>query len=384
MPPLKPGRAASRLVGVKQAGSVAVCPLRPLYASSLSRPTKPRSSTQKPLQPDPSPRESPVNETPRPPPNQSVPTRAITLSAFFVFALSAYGSYLYVNYKKSVEASKTLNVPHDVSDRYNKTAKNYDAEVDLAEKMMRLGKRRKELVQRAKGNVLEVSCGTGRNMEYYILGERRGMNKQGRAEIQGCRTVTFVDQSSEMVEIAKLKFQKLHPNFKLAAFRAQDAGTVEGIPTLSSSAGEEGTAEVKLRKFDTVIQTMGVCSHPDPVSLLKHLGQITEPERGQILLLEHGRSHYSWLNHILDNLAPAHADKHGCWWNRDIGEIVRQSGLEVVESERWHLGTTWQFVLRPRTVQQSAAEEPAEQARSTSDGDVKRGSWITWTSPKST
>lgn len=247
-----------------------------------------------------------------------------------------------MTYKKAVEDSKKLNVPLDVSDRYNTTAQTYDAEVDAAEKVMRLGKRRKELVQRAKGHVLEVSCGTGRNMEHYILGERRGVDKDGKAEVQGCRTVTFVDMSAEMVDIARSKFEKLYPDFKLATFQAQDAGKVEGIR--SSSEDKKGAG-----KFDTVIQTMGVCSHPDPVSLLKHLGAITEPERGRILLLEHGRSHYKWLNNLLDNLAPAHADRHGCWWNRDIGEIVRESGLEVVESKRWHLGTTWQFVLRPQT-----------------------------------
>ena len=93
---------------------------------------------------------------------------------------------------------------------------------------------------------------------------------------------------------------------------------------------------------------MGLCSMPDPVDTLKHLGEITEPQRGRILLLEHGRSHYDWLNRILDNLAPTHADRHGCWWNRDIGAIVRDSGLEVVEEKRWHLGTTWRFVLRPK------------------------------------
>jgi methyltransferase OMS1 len=248
-----------------------------------------------------------------------------------------------------------------VSDRYNKTAQNYDAEVDLAETMMRLGKRRMELVSNARGDVLEVSCGTGRNMEYYQPGQKRGVNKAGKPELHGCRSLTFVDQSQEMMDIARAKFEKLYPEFKLAAFRTQDAmKPTEPPPGVTHASHNSG----RQRRFDTVIQTMGLCSHPDPVSLLTHLGTLTESENGKIYLLEHGRSHYSWLNNILDNLAAAHADRHGCWWNRDIGQIVRDSGLEIVESDRWHLGTTWRFVLRPRQHREQEdkkVEQPAKQ-----------------------
>ena len=42
-----------------------------------------------------------------------------------------------------------------------------------------------------------------------------------------------------------------------------------------------------------------------------------------------------------------HAKKHGCWWNRDIGEIVRESGLIVDRVERRQLGTLWILEARP-------------------------------------
>lgn len=236
-----------------------------------------------------------------------------------------------------------MDVPADVSDRYNKTAPGYDDDVALGEWFMGLGKRRKELIRMARGDVLEVSCGTGRNMNYYRLGEKRGLDAQGHSEVQGCRSVTFVDLSAPMVEIARQKFRSLYPGFQQAAFRTDDARTM--VPT-SSSAGDQ---EWKYQRphFDTVLETMGLCSTPDPVGLLRHLGSITEPQRGRILLLEHGRSDYNWVNTILDNLASLHADRHGCWWNRDIGRIVEESGLEVVEIKRYHLGTTWRVVLRP-------------------------------------
>ncbi|EAW09590.1 class I SAM-dependent methyltransferase [Aspergillus clavatus NRRL 1] len=272
----------------------------------------------------------PESETPRMSP------RAMTFLGVTALTISTYCGYLYASYRREVTQAQSLDVPTDVSDRYNRTAPTFDAEVELSEKTMRMGKKRQELVRRARGDVLEVSCGTGRNLEYYDLGERRGVDANGRAAVQGCRSVTLVDLSPQMVEIARNKFEKLHPGFKNVVFRAEDAKDVQ-----------RDAVGGKPAYYDTIIQTMGLCSMPDPVGALRHLGSITEPEKGQILLLEHGRSHYNWLNNILDNLAPAHADRHGCWWNRDIGEIVRQSGLEIVEEKRWHFGTTWKYVLRP-------------------------------------
>lgn len=272
--------------------------------------------------------------------------RMMTIFAAGMLGISTYCGYLYSSYSQAVTQSKNLEVPEDVSDRYNSTAMGYDAEIELGEKFMRLGKRRNELVQMARGDVLEVSCGTGRNMEYYQLGEKRGLDERGRAVLQGCRSVTFVDLSPQMVEIARQKFRRLYPDFAKAAFRTEDAKKVVPVTKMSDKTVEWIYSRPY---FDTVIQTMGLCSTPDPVGLLRHLGSITEPQRGQILLLEHGRSHYDWLNKILDNLAPAHAHRHGCWWNRDIGQIIEQSGLEVVEIQRYHLGTTWRAVLRPRT-----------------------------------
>jgi methyltransferase OMS1, mitochondrial len=99
--------------------------------------------------------------------------------------------------------------------------------------------------------------------------------------------------------------------------------------------------------YDTIIQTMGICSTPNPVRLLNNIGTHCKKDNGRILLLEHGRSHYEFINKILDSLAPTHADKFGCWFNRDIGEIVNDSDLEVVEIKRYNFGTTWWVELRP-------------------------------------
>ncbi|KAJ5104023.1 hypothetical protein N7532_004552 [Penicillium argentinense] len=279
-----------------------------------------------------------------------IPVRVLSFMGVTVLAMSMYSGYLYASYQREVSKAQSLDVPRDVSDRYNSTAPTFDAEVELSEKAMRLGKKRGDLIRLARGDVLEVSCGTGRNLEYYDLGERRGTDDQGHAAVIGCRSLTFVDLSPQMVDITREKFQAANPEFTHVAFRAQDAGavTVEAPARVRDLAGAGKDASDHRAYYDTIVQTMGLCSMADPVGTLRHLGEITEPERGRILLLEHGRSHYDWLNRILDNLAPLHADKHGCWWNRDIGAIVEESGLEVVEVKRWHFGTTWRYVLRPK------------------------------------
>ncbi|KAJ5158438.1 uncharacterized protein N7500_008089 [Penicillium coprophilum] len=330
-------------------------------SSKAPRPPKPSPQSSKPVaikRRATPPRQHPIpqnrqpetaNAEPRTKQGHGIPPRALTFLGISALTISTYCGYLYASYTREVSKAQTLDVPRDVSDRYNTTAATFDADVELSEKAMGLGKKRRDLVRQARGNVLEVSCGTGRNLPFYELGERRGTDADGRATVLGCRSVNFVDLSPQMVAIAKEKFEKLYPAFP-AVFKACDAGAVSPADLQRSGAKEEPVY------FDSIVQTMGLCSMPDPVATLRHLGSVTEPKSGRILLLEHGRSYYDWVNRILDNLAPAHADRHGCWWNRDIGEIVRESGLEIVEEKRWHLGTTWRYVLRPR---QGAEKSPS-------------------------
>ncbi|KAL4896909.1 methyltransferase domain-containing protein [Aspergillus ambiguus] len=322
------GRAA-----LKKAKAPKSSPLRPGGKLSLDSQGKSPASPSLPKRANP----HLLNLKPEPEPQANMSPRVMTILGVSALGISTYCGYLYASYKREVTQAQALDVPEDVSDRYNRTAGTFDADVEMSEKLMRLGKKREDLVKEARGNTLEVSCGTGRNLAYYDLGERRGYDADGRAEIRGCRSVTFIDLSPQMVDIAREKFAKLHPEFQRATFRAQDAKDV--APPVSPDG--------KPAYYDTIVQTMGLCSMSDPAGTLRHLGSITEPRQGRILLLEHGRSHYAWLNHILDNLAPAHADRHGCWWNRDIGKIIEESGLEVVEAKRWHFGTTWKYVLRP-------------------------------------
>ncbi|KAL9623672.1 MAG: hypothetical protein Q9160_002128 [Pyrenula sp. 1 TL-2023] len=143
-----------------------------------------------------------------------------------------------------------------------------------------------------------------------------------------------------MLEVTRQKFAENWPDHKRARFVVADASSLTSLPPAPSGG------------YDTILQTMGLCSTPDPVRLLKCLAAscrkpTLDHEGGKILLLEHGRGYYDWLNGYLDESAPHHADRYGCWWNRDLGQILDQSGLKVVKVKRYHLGTTWAIELRP-------------------------------------
>ena len=112
--------------------------------------------------------------------------------------------------------------------------------------------------------------------------------------------------------------------------------------------------------FDTVVDTFGLCSFEDPVAALREMGRVCrrrsrsrrsvggEGDGGRIFLLEHGRSQtHGWLSNILDHFATPHAERWGCYWNRDIVGAVREAGLEIQECRTFHLGTTYYIVATP-------------------------------------
>lgn len=272
------------------------------------------------------------------------------LSGLAIFGLTSYCTYLFVSFRKG----STTNVPKDaatqadVSSQYDKIARTFDLEVDRTEWLMGLPKLRKKLASQAHGDVLEVSIGTGRNLEYYDW-DFKGYNGVGKPGKGGglkkgkVRSFTAVDKSGEMLEIAHEKFSTMFPGILGVRWIIGDAS--ETIPPPPRNSNER-SGNLDGKKYDTIIQTMGLCSVDDPVALLKNLGNCVKEEEGRILLLEHGRGRWNWLNKILDQSAEGHAKAFGCWWNRDMDHIINESGLEVVTKDTWHGGTTWWIELK--------------------------------------
>ncbi len=291
--------------------------------------------------------------------------------------------------------------PPDPSTVYDTTAPTFDATVSLSETLMGINRLRRRLARQAHGHVLETAAGTGRNTGYYRLGK--------------CDSVTLVDRSEPMLDVARRKWveagrtrpedivERRKVRFWVGSVEGELPGPTEKLEVKAGGKrliGKGGAEEVGLSRdktgeqsaeqdnkaqepeeradgtYDTVIQTMGLCSTNDPDGLLRRLGQLVRPgdEGGQILLLEHGRSHYAWLNRILDAGAGEHARRHGCWWNRDVGAIVERSGLQVQRVKRYHFGTTWWVELTSvRGEKKREVEERSKVEEVGRESGVKRG-----------
>jgi methyltransferase OMS1 len=285
----------------------------------------------------------------------------LILGGITALVVSSYAFYSYALIQRAIAEGANLNVPSDVSHRYDAIAGDFDSSVDLTEKLIGITRLREKMIQQATGDVCEVSIGTGRNLTFYDWDFKgyNGVGKIGRnhkIKRGKVKSFTAVDKSAEMLEVAHEKFSKEYPGVLGVRWIIQDAS--QPLPAPPVSANERSANKVG-KKFDTIVQTMGLCSTSDPVGLLKNLGQSVEENGGRILLLEHGRGTWTFVNNILDGLAPRHALEFGCLWNKDIGKIIEDSGLEVVKMKRKHFGTTWWIELRPRPRQ---AEESREEA----------------------
>ncbi|KAI1341153.1 hypothetical protein F5Y15DRAFT_25833 [Xylariaceae sp. FL0016] len=285
------------------------------------------------------------------------------------------------------------------------SATEFDMHLDKAEWRLGITKLRRRIAAMARGHVLEVAVGTGRNFEFYDWGavvaglapgetteeaadrqrkKRREMaelysqGKDARAvqaqervehEENAIRSFTGLDISPGMLDISVKRLRQVVPhladliprksNFVLMA--AQTPGDAHSISLLGDKIRVlQGDAQASLpappslppspspsrsqsrsqpQTYDTILQTFGLCSVHDPVSLLASMAAHLTPGTGRILLLEHGRSVYDLVNGLLDRSARAHFARFGCWWNRDVEAIAREAarrtpGLEVVRLER--------------------------------------------------
>ena len=268
-----------------------------------------------------------------------------------------------------------------------RSAEEFDKGLAFPEWLMGITGLRKTLGLEATGDVLEVAMGTGRNLGYYGWSELVSGGQEsakggdsGDAAVRGkkegaleavehgkVRSFTGLDISADMVAIARDRLREAIPGLKKIMRRHRAEPLPEGGGLAVDVLGGKarlfiGDAEKELPpppsgsgKYDTVIQTFGLCSVAEPAKLLANLATAVKPDTGRIILLEHGRGWYEWVNtRFLDEYAGRHFEKFGCWWNRDIESLVREAartvpGLEVVELKRplfLQFGTTLLVELR--------------------------------------
>lgn len=165
-----------------------------------------------------------------------------------------------------------------------------------------IGALRRKILEKTSGEVLEIAVGTGRNLVYY----RRN-----------CR-ITAVDSNTAMLGIAHKRAKTLGLKVNFLVMDSESLAFREG-------------------SFDIVVDSMGICTFPDPLAALKEMARVCR-DGGRILLLEHGRSDRGWIGRWQDRRAEAHAKKLGCRWNREPLDLVQEAGLKIISAERRFFG----------------------------------------------
>ncbi len=201
----------------------------------------------------------------------------------------------------------------EITQSYNKHARWYDILEQIPE-FLGVNRIRKKLFRKASGKVLEVAAGTGNNLSHYP---------------KNCK-LTLIDLSAAMLEIASQKARKQGLEVSI---REMDAERLE-FPD---------------NTFDTVVDSLSLCTLTQPVQALQEMARVCRPS-GRILLLEHGRSSREGLARWQDRRAVNHAKRFGCNWNRDILSLVGEANLEIASSRQYFFGVFHAIQVKPASM----------------------------------
>jgi ubiquinone/menaquinone biosynthesis C-methylase UbiE len=184
-------------------------------------------------------------------------------------------------------------VKPDVQGLYDDLGQDYDAQTLLLDRLLLDGWRR-ELLADARGDVLEVAVGTGKNLRFYP---------------EGCR-VTGVDFSRSMLDEASRRARALGRTFEPVE------ADVTALPFAEA-------------RFDTVVCTLGACTFDDPLAAFREMRRVCRPD-GVVLLLEHVLPRDRILAWLAEAITPFARRKVGCNPSRDTQALVREAGLHIV------------------------------------------------------
>ena len=160
---------------------------------------------------------------------------------------------------------------------------------------------RADLLNQARGRVLELGAGTGLNLELY---PREGLD-----------SLTLTEPDPHMFKQLRQRAEKVCAGADLVEAGAED------LPFGDDS-------------FDTVVVTLVLCTVPDQPATLREIKRILRPG-GQLLFLEHVRSNHPDLAKWQDRLEkPWRFLGDGCHCNRDTVAVITTAGFELGKIER--------------------------------------------------
>ena len=183
---------------------------------------------------------------------------------------------------------------------YDRSAESYDRIISWAEKAL-FGGGREWVCSQARGEVLEIAVGTGRNLPFYPKDTR----------------LTGIELSPNMLGLARHRAGELG---READLRAGDA---QNLPFPDAS-------------FDSVVATLALCTIPDDRRAVIEAARVLRPG-GRLLLLEHVRSSVlpvRLLQHALEPLTLLIDHDHLL---REPLRHVENAGLAVerIEHSKW-------------------------------------------------
>ncbi|KAJ3202279.1 hypothetical protein HDU82_007484 [Entophlyctis luteolus] len=219
---------------------------------------------------------------------------------------------------------------------YASIASSYDDDISWDEWLIGMPARRRAVCRLLEGKVIETAAGTGRNLPFIAASNNSAIS-----------SLTITDASPQMLERAFEVFRSLGKPLPPVTFSILDINDCNHSPASKKDMSAHLTG-----KFDTVVDTFGLCSVGNPTQTIRNMMSLVK-KGGRIILLEHGRSSYplqflaSFINSSLDKTAQSHADRWGCWWNRDLETAARNvDGLHIESVKRYHFGTTVEIVAR--------------------------------------
>ena len=178
----------------------------------------------------------------------------------------------------------------------------YDQALRLGERRG-MEARRRDLLARARGRVLEIGAGTGLNLDHYP---------------NGLEGVTLTEPSRPMADQLRARMAQLGTTTPIIAARA------EALPFANHS-------------FDTVVSTLVLCTVADPEAAIAEVRRVLRPG-GLFLFSEHVRSASRSRARRQDRWANAWAAiADGCRCNREtLAAIAARFTITHVEHAQWN------------------------------------------------
>jgi len=195
-------------------------------------------------------------------------------------------------------------------DRY---AARYDRQIRRCERALIPGAREWACAQ-ARGDVLEVAVGTGRNLPFY------------GSEVA---SLTGIDLSPEMVARARDRARELGREADLRVGNAQEL-------------------EFASDSFDTVLCTISLCNVPDDRAAIGEMHRVLRPG-GRLVLVDHVASDRRWLLVLQKLFEQVTRRTNGDYQTRRPLPLVETRGFVVGHSERSRLGSVERLVaIKPQ------------------------------------